>query len=200
MLLSFARRAVVLAIVGFMVFAGGVAIAHEQRAVGNVTMRVGWLNEPTYSGSVNAVQVFLANKGGGAITDAKLTTVVLFGGKSSATKSQSITLDPSDEKPGEYDGAFVPTRPGTYTFHITGTAGGQNIDQFFTSSSTTFDNVKDPTVDEFPAKDPTAGQLSERLTRIEHGASTAKKIAALAFVVGAIGVVIGLAALLRKRG
>jgi hypothetical protein len=200
MLLSSARRATVFGIVALLVGVGGAAAAHEERAVGNITMRVGWLNEPTYAGSVNAVQVFLAKEGGGPIADGKLTAVVLFGNKDSTTKSQTITLNASDETPGEYTGAIIPSRPGTYTFHITGDAGGQKLDQFFTSSETTFDNVGDPTADEFPAKDPTAGQLAERLNNADSKTSSAKTLALAALIVGAAGILIAAVSLLRKRG
>jgi len=195
----FARHVVVLGVVGAIVFAGGAAMAHEERNVGSITMRVGWLNEPTYSGSVNAVQVFLAKKGGGAIPDAKLTVVVLFGPKTSTTASQTITLNASDETPGEYTGPIVPSRPGTYTFHITGDAGGQKIDQYFTSSETTFDNVKDPTADEFPAKDPTNGQLAEQLSSASTKTNSAKTLALIALIVGAVGVLVGVVAVASRR-
>jgi hypothetical protein len=198
MVLRTARRAVVLAVASFVVFGATAAWAHEERNVGAITMRVGWLNEPTYSSSVNAVQVELAKKGGGPIADAKLTAVVLFGDKTSTTRSQTITLDASDETPGEYTGPIVPSRPGTYTFHITGDAAGTKIDQFFTSSETTFDNVKDPTIDEFPAKDPTNGQLAERLTSSDSKAKSAKTMGLIGIVAGAVGIIVGAVAFARK--
>lgn len=198
MLVSFARRAVVLTVVALVVFGATAAWAHEERNVGAITMRVGWLNEPTYSSSVNAVQVFLAKKGGGAIADAKLSAVVLFGDKASTTRSQAIRLNASDETPGEYTGPIVPSRPGTYTFHITGDAAGTKVDQFFTSSETTFDNVKDPTLDEFPAKDPTNGQLAQRADQADSKAKSAKTMGLIGIIVGAVGIIVGVAAFARK--
>ena len=109
-----------------------------------------------------------------------------------------MTLDPSDESPGEYTAPFVPTRPGTYTFHITGDASGQKIDQFFTSSEKTFDDVKDPTLDEFPAKDPTNGQLATRTDQADSKTKSAKIMGLIGIIVGAVGVVVGVVALARK--
>ncbi len=193
------RFATVLAFVGTLVLAGATAFAHEERTFDNIQMRVGWLNEPTYSGSVNAVQVDMAT-GGQPIADAKLSAVVLFGNKGSSTRTRPMELEPSDEKPGEYTAAFIPTRPGQYTFHITGQAAGHKIDEFFQSSDTTFDNVKDPTADEFPAKDPTAGDLAQRQDASDHQAGSAKTFALIALIVGAAGVLLALVAVARKRG
>lgn len=41
--------------------------------------------------------------------------------------------------PGDYRGWLIPTRPGKYTFHFTGTIKGDPIDERITASPTTFD-------------------------------------------------------------
>src|SRR5438132_1284917 len=97
------------------------AMAHEHRVAGGVELTVGWLSEPTYIGSVNAVQVELA-RGGAPLTGASLQVVVIFGERNATQKSSPLDLVPSDEKPGLYTASIIPSRPGTYTFHITGTA------------------------------------------------------------------------------
>src|SRR5437870_2971435 len=108
-----------------------VASAHEHRAAGPVEMTVGWLNEPTYAASVNAVQLELAS-GGAPVTGAAMQVVVLFGDRNASQKTSPLDLVPSDEKAGQYTASLVPSRPGTYTFHITGNAAGTKLDQFFT--------------------------------------------------------------------
>ena len=176
------------------------AMAHEHRNVGALAFTVGWLNEPTYAGSVNAVQVELA-RGGSPVTDATLQVVVIFGQKTGTQKSSPLDLVPSDERPGLYTADIVPSRPGTYTFHVTGKAGGA-VDQYFTSSDKTFDDVEDPATDEFPVKDPSTGQLAQRLdgtdTQVK-AVKPAKTLSLVAVVVGAVGVLLGAGALLRKR-
>ena len=57
---------------------------------------------------------------------------------------------------------MVPTRPGAYTFHFTGTIRGDAIDETFKSSDTTFDDIKAASEVEFPAKDPSTGELAQR--------------------------------------
>jgi hypothetical protein len=176
------------------------AVAHEHRGVGDRQFTVGWLNEPTYAGYINAVQFEAAHKGGGPITAANLKVVVLFGTKSSSTRSDLLALEPSDETPGTYTAAIIPTRPGTYTFHVTGSlAGGEKIDQFFTSGDKTFDDVAEPRAAEFPAKDPSVSQLAQRLDRADKDAKSAKSRANIAFVFGVVGLALGVAGLARGR-
>ena len=86
-----------------------VAMAHEHRTVGPVELTVGWLNEPTYAGSVNAVQVEPA-RGASAVTGASLQVVVIFGDRNGTQKSSPLDLVPSDEKPGLYTASIIPSR------------------------------------------------------------------------------------------
>jgi hypothetical protein len=193
------RLAVVCSVVALAL--GGVASAHEQRTVGAIALRVGWQNEPAYTGTVNAVLVEVT-RGGSPVTDAKLNAVVGFGDKESTTKTSSLALEGTDETPGTYTAPLVPTRPGTYTFHISGNVGDSKIDTSFTSGETTFDDVTDPTAAQFPAKDPTSGQLAQRIENVDSAAAKAAsdaKRATIALAVGALGVLIGLVALLRRR-
>jgi len=170
------------------------ALAHEHRTVGAVRMTVGWVDEPTYSGLKNAVQLFLADASKKPITGASdtLKVQVLFGNQ----KTAPLTLEESGRRPGEYEAAIIPTRPGTYTFHFVGSINGQQIDQSFTSSETTFDPVVDTSAIEFPAKDPSIAEVAELVTRVAartDAASAATAAAASrATVFGIAGIVVGL--------
>ena len=99
------------------------AYAHERRTVGPVMMRVGWANEPTYSGFMNAVQLFLSDKDKKPISGAgdTLKVQVTFADQ----KTAMLPLDESDERPGEYLAPLIPDRPGNYTFHFVGTVAGR---------------------------------------------------------------------------
>src|SRR5205807_1808652 len=68
-------------------------------------------------------------------------------------------------RPGELLATLVPTRAGTYSFRIAGRVRGQVLDTTSTCSDTTFACVTDVSEAEFPAKDPSPGQLAERLAR-----------------------------------
>jgi hypothetical protein len=144
-----------------------VASAHEVREVGDLTLVVGWASEPAYAGFGNEVQVIVTEtRGERPVEDGELEAEVAFGEPGSGTTTEPITLDPAFDTPNEYLGYIIPTRPGTYSFHVTGTVGGQTIDETFTSGPQTFDDVNNPTAAEFPEQDPTRGELAEALDRL----------------------------------
>jgi len=121
-------------------------------------------------------------------------------------------------EPGDYRAFFIPTTPGRYTFHFTGTIQGKKIDRSFTSIKDGFDAVDDPAEVQYPAKDPTGTQLATRVDReaarlnaaltadrnqARDEAAGARRLATIALVVGAAGllvaVVVGGLALRRQR-
>jgi hypothetical protein len=194
----------------------GPALAHEERDVGTYTFTVGFGDEPAYTGLKNSV-ILLLSKSGKPVIDLgdSLKVEVVFGG-------QSMDLGPVQPDfeigefgtPGDYRAWFFPTRPGPYTFHFTGSIGSQKVDEEFTSSPTTFDEVQDPTSVEFPVKDPTLGQVAQRLDRefpriesrlaatrkaADDGAGSAKTLAYAGIGVGAIGLIAAIAALTANR-
>ena len=107
---------------------------------------------------------------------------------------------------------FFPTRPGDYSFHFTGTIKGQAVDTTFTSGPSTFSSVIDPGTVEFPAKDPTTGELAQRLDRelprlalatqaqaARHQADSASLFGIIGIAVGVVGLVVGATALALAR-
>ena len=179
--------------------------AHERRQVGNYVMRVGWADEPTFAGTQNGVQLLLSDASGKPITDLPedLKVEVIFG----AQKMGPLTLDAAFGKnfgrPGDFRAALIPTRPGNYTFHFIGSLNGQHIDQSFTSSDKTFDPVQEAAAIEFPAKDPSPGQIAEKLDRLnsrveamQASAQDAVASARQARVLGAAGILAGIAGLI----
>jgi hypothetical protein len=148
------------------------AWAHEQRQVGAYQLTVGWSHEPTYVGVENAVQLFIKDARGNPLDDLgnppSLQVTVSTGAKTSDPLDLRASFDPDTSlgMHGEFDAAIIPTTPGTYTFHFTGTIAGQKIDEKFTSSDKTFDNVQAPTAIEFPNQDPTNSDLATNLGRL----------------------------------
>jgi hypothetical protein len=181
------------------------AAAHEFREVGDYQFVVGWGDEPTYAGFKNSVQLILADADGEPVVDLgdTLNVEVSFG-----DQTIELAIAPNFEvgefgEPGDYRAFLVPTRPGTYTFHFTGTIGDQDIDETFTSSETTFDDAEDPKAIEFPVQDPSNGELAERLdqetarvgdaaTAAASNASDAEDTAGTAQILGIVGTVVGL--------
>src|SRR5205807_2256065 len=140
----------------------------ETRTIANqYSVEVGWGDEPPYAGFKNSVQLLLKDTKDKPVTDLGDTLKVEV---STGTQKMTLPIVPNfevggDGTPGDYRAWLVPTRPGTYTFHFTGTIHGDAIDASFTSSDTTFDEITSATDVEFPAKDPTIGDLSQRVTR-----------------------------------
>jgi hypothetical protein len=160
-------RAALAALIGATALSfAGPASAHEEKQVGKVSLEIGWAQEPAFAGLPNAVQLSV-RMGDEPVEDAALTAVVVFGDSDSTTRTDSLPLDPVADSPGEYRAFVIPTRPGTYTFEITGKVAGKQIDETFTSGEQTFDEVVNPGEAQFPEQDPTQGELSERLERID---------------------------------
>ena len=205
---AWGRCVAIIGCVGLLLSGVTSALAHEHRTAGTVQMTVGWGDEPTYTGIKNSVQVILADKAGKPITDLTdtLKVEVRFGSQTSGPLDIERAFGRTYGRPGDYRAQIVPTRPGTYSFHFTGTVGKQKIDETFTSSDKTFDNVQDATAIEFPAKDPSAAELSGRLERVGPrvdaagaAAARANTMGTIGVVAGVLGIVIGLGAARRRR-
>ncbi len=191
------------------------ARAHEEHQAGHLDMVVGFGSEPAYVGQVNSVQVLLSHEGEPVTRlDEPFHVEVSFGD----AEPLELELEPyfqlgSWGTPGDYRAWFVPTRPGRYTFHVHGTYEGEDVEATITSGPKTFSDVL-PLADlQYPVQDPTAGELAERIDRLEPRlteavedvraevldrarsaqaeARDARTIALLAVVVGAIGLAVG---------
>ncbi len=214
---------VVVGAAGLLVALGAApAAAHEERKVGRYAVAVGFGDEPAYAGTKNSVQILIRDVNDKPVVDLGDTLKVDVSQGTDDTQKLSMTMEPDFEvgefgTPGDYRAFFIPTAPGVYTFHFTGSIKGQRVDQKFTSSPTTFDEVKDPAEVEFPSKDPTTGQLSARVDRetqrltqavaasdqrakqADDAAGTARLIAIVGVVVGVLGLAAAGFLGLRKR-
>src|SRR4051794_1257459 len=178
------------------------AAAHVEKRSGPFRVTMGWAEEPPYSGSLNAVEVDVADPDGTpiAVPPGSLDAEVTFG-KALA----SMPLFPADER-GTLQAKIIPTRPGTYAFHVTGTLRGHDIDAQATCGGATFDCVLEPVGIQFPVKEPSAGQLAERvergLPRAERAAENAdggQTVAVIALIVAGLSLAVGAAAVARQR-
>lgn len=200
--------------------AAGPAEAHEGRVVGGFRYLVGWDTEPAYTGVSNAVHVSVTEAGGPPVTDIgdSLRVEVSKGGDKVTLSLVAGTATAGPGPPGEYRAVLTPTRPGAYTVRLFGTIRGQAVDQSFTSSDTTFDEVRDAASVQFPAMDPSPGQLATRIERelprigartdavearlvtAAHRADQARALALAAIVAGGLGLVAGATNIGRRRG
>jgi hypothetical protein len=163
------------------------AFAHEERTVGDYDLEVGFIAEPVYVGERSGLEVHVTKdekpmEG----LETTLKAQVVFG-----SQQRDLTLSAREEDPGWYESIFIPTAAGKYTFHLTGTIGGQAIDELFTSSPTGFDEVNEAATGQFPNILPTTTEVSADAKK---GADAAGQLP-LAIGLGAAGAVLGLVAL-----
>jgi hypothetical protein len=175
--------------------------AHEKQVVGALQLTIGWRDEPPFAGSINGIDIDVADGSGSPVNDssAALSVEVSFEG-------QRLTVPASlvERQPGRFRAWIVPSRAGTYAFHISGHVKTETIDLTVACSPKTFPCVADPSEIEFPEKDPSSGQLSDRINqvqpRVQQALDDATDARMLAF--GALGVAVAAivtAVLLRGR-
>ena len=200
---------------GLVLVPSSAALAHGDATSGEVELVVGFAEEPAYTGLPNAVQVVVRH-GGEPVPDAArdLAVEVSFGGETSGP----MPFEPVAGSPGEIRAPFVPTRPGRYTFHVTGSVEGDDVDVEMTSGPSTFAVVADAAEAGFPPVEaPTNEQLAERIeaesaraadavaaaqaatASAEDAASSARTLAMVGVVLGAIGTIAAIAALAATR-
>ena len=179
----------------FIAFAG-TAAAHERRTVGPYEFEVGWLNEPAFAGLMNGLDLSVtdtrSDKGVEGL-EKTLTVDLQTGGLAPL----ALTLTARFGTPGAYDGTFMPTVAGTYTFHIKGKIDTQNVDEKFESGPGRFDDVDSATALQYPVKVPTGDELSRRLDDLQAGLDQARLLSAAALVIGIVA--LGAAFALSRR-
>lgn len=161
---------VALLIVALLV-AAAPALAHEHREVGEYTLTFGWQEEPALAGLMNGPELFIemahhdeehAEAEGDhehtdeasepeAPADMSAVEVNLQAEVSFGSQTMTITFRPAWGETGHYIAELIPTLPGDYSFHITGTIGETAVDEVFTSADGDFSTVEPVTDVMFPA-------------------------------------------------
>jgi hypothetical protein len=200
-------------------FVVNIAFAHVVKQAGPYTLEIGWQHEPTYVGEANGVQVIIHDADDQAITDLgtdDLKVVVSTGGQQTGelTFEPGFDLAEGDGNPGEYNAPIMPTAPGDYTFHLTGTIHDEPVDITVVSSDETFDTVRGTAEIQFPTKLPGVAEIVTRLDRIDQrladsggptqaAVDAAQRRADLALILGGglgfLGIVAGIASLMATR-
>ena len=191
------------------------ASAHAQRQAGPIHMEIGFGTEPAYVGQPNSVQIILTEHGKPVVDlGGSLKVQVSFGGQPTDLPLEANFEVGGDGTPGDYRAWFIPSQPGPYTFHFTGTVHGTKIDESLTSGPTTFVEVQDPAEAAFPpVTTPTTQELADRIeqdaTRLtqataatasaKSAADSATTVAIIGVIVGLIGIVVGTTAVVMAR-
>ena len=185
----------------------GVADAHVVKTFGTYSVALGWVHEPTYVGEQNAVQVVIKDAAGKPVTDLNdgdLKVTVSVGGQTSDPLPLLNTYDPDTDLgiAGDYEAPIIPTAPGDYTFHLTGTIHATAVDETAVSSDSTFNSAVGATGIQFPNQLPALTDIVTRLDRIDArlasptpAASTDNSALLAGVGVGTVGLLVGLLAL-----
>jgi hypothetical protein len=170
----------------------GPVSAHETQSTGPFRVAIGWHDEPAFTGTRNAVEVKVSTAADGSPIGAVAATLqveVAFG-----DQVVVLALAPGDG-PGAFTAPLVPTQPGRYTFHVSGTVGGQAVDLASTCSEQTFDCVRDIADIQFPSHDARPGGPTELAARVVARADRATDSARLARLLSLVAVVVAVLAL-----
>ena len=167
-------------------------LAQATSRSGDVTVTMGWRNEPPLTGFENAVEVIVEGAGGQPVRvrPAILDMEVTFG-----DEHTTLALAPADGEPGRLSAPLVPTRPGTYEFRLTGSVEGQRIDESAKCSDESFACVTSAADAEFPVSDPSPGELAQGVTRALPRSERAQSTATAAQIIGVVAAIVALVAL-----
>jgi hypothetical protein len=168
------------------------AAAHEQRTVGPYALEIGWLIEPAYLNSANAVSLEVMDTDAGTAVDHLEKTMqveVIVGG---AAARRTFEFKPIPQEAGHYQAEFIPTAPGDYTFRVFGTIGATKIDERFESGPGRFDPVMSNRELQFPKTLATTDELAGRLDQLQ-------LIAVAGLVLGFAGLVLAVVDLVKRR-
>ena len=134
-----------------LVLSVAATVAHEGREVGEYTIVFGWRVEPAYAGLYNGPLITITETETNAPVEGAETLQLLahFGGEATF-----LQLQPVFGEPGNYTANLIPTRPGDYTFHLSGTLGETQVNELFKSADGEFSPVEPATDIMFPAPAP----------------------------------------------
>ena len=149
-----------------------VASAHSHITIGDYHVTIGWMNEPTLVGQPNGVEVLVEDHDENPVVDLggdSLAVVVSTGDEETASLplTPAFSIEGGFGTPGQYTAELIPTLPGDYTFHFTGSIHDEPVDVSITSGDDTFSPVSSTSELEFPIKVPTLADVAIRLERID---------------------------------
>ena len=101
-----------------------VVFAHQTVQIGNLTLEVGWVNEPPMVDLLNQVWLSVSEEDNpirNALKD--VSTSVTYGGL-----SKELRFLPSEQSAGAYVADIIPKKIGSYSLSINGKINDQNVD------------------------------------------------------------------------
>lgn len=178
------------------------ASAHVSKTSGPFRVEMGWSDEPPAAGVENSVEVEVFDVSGVPVDvhAGSLSVEVAYG-----ATAVTLPLVPT-ARSRLLRADLIPTRPGVYAFHVTGTVRERTLDVMATCSETTFECVEEGSIPQFPVKEPSNGELAVRLGResaraqnAEDAADSARTLAIVAIALAAGAVTLAVRVTRRSR-
>ncbi len=162
--------------------------AHEERKLGKYNVELGWRVEPAAVGVMNGPDVYVSfadKKDAGSDPQKALEAlkidlqveVTLGPAKKTIKLEQNYPYYSEYEGTGEVNlvGSLLPTRPGDYTFHLTGTIEDVKVDEKFTSADGKFGTVEPAADILFPDTNVDAVSLQQQIDALKAEIDALKK-------------------------
>ena len=186
-------RAAVLA-AALLTLSAGIALAHEEREVGDYTFVVGFIDEPVFTGQKSGLEFFVS-RGEEPVEglEETLQAEVTFG-----SQTRDLEISPRFGEAGAYESVFFPTAAGPYTFRIYGEVEGSTIDESFTSSAEGFGEVEELAGGQFPVQFPATADVV-RDAEAGAAAATQSTIALVLAVAALLAALVALGLTLARR-
>lgn len=188
-----------------LTFAPSSAAAHSVRLVGKYMFVVGFLNEPAFINQQNSIDLTICNgtceytpentlKNGVVDLEKTLKAEVSM----EKATPLALPLETRWKQPGKYSSYFVPSQSGNYTFHITGTINGTQVDEKFTSGPGSFSEPEALKI--YPAQNTTntAALQSRQIQEVQDAVSRATTFGIVGSVLGIAGLALAGFALTRR--
>ncbi len=184
------RRSILLVIFLFLAV-GNPVQAHTVTEVGDYAIIAAWENEPPVVGEWNAIVIDIFNTNGAiSATEVGLRQFELVNGEitRAAVPSQSFA------ETVRFTVSFIPTVEGEIGVHLVGTLAGDPLDV------TVYPERVEPVrILQFPGVFLSNGDLQDGLIRIEDRLAAQQTQLLIAYLVGGIGVVIGVVGIISAR-
>lgn len=116
---------VITALLILIFFNPSVVFGHKTVQIGNLTLEVGWVNEPPMVDLLNQLWLSVSEEDNpvrNALKD--VSTSVTYGGL-----SKELRFLPSEESAGAYVADIIPKKIGSYSLSINGKINDQNVDK-----------------------------------------------------------------------
>lgn len=194
---TFRTLAALAVLISTLVLSATTADAHERRTVGPYQLVVGFLTEPGYSGQPNGLDLRVTDTRGNQPVEGLEKTLkaeVSFGGLAPLP----LVVNARFGQAGAYGGQFVPTKPGTYIFHISGKIGTQDVDERFESGPNRFNDIEGLGALQYPDKVPGGSDLGKTLADLR-SENDQLRLLVIAGVAVAIIVAVAVPVVLHRR-